>query len=178
MPERLLREMLENDATEAVMRDVLHEALVVLQKVNPFFADWGLPSLLRKLSPLASARWARRSTRWRAEFDRRLEPEMRSSCKAFSRRALRQFADFTIQRRPARVRRDPEAPGRVRPRRQVAEMTPDPKDRRAVGARDIALECGWHLLTRDRQARAPAHPRDALRRPRRQTLARRSLRTA
>jgi len=155
VPERLLREALENDAAEEVMRDVLYDALTEFsQKVNPFFAEWGLPSLLKKLSPFGLGAMGKAFDSVRAEFDRRLEPEIRKFLKGFSRRALRQFADFTIQKGD-----EPEFVA-IRKRlaafvleRRVSELTPRAGDRRAALAQEIALDVTLHLVTRAEESR-------------------------
>lgn len=95
MPGRFLREIIKEDAVDEVMRDVLYDALKEFtEKVNPFFADWGLPALIKKLSPFG---FGRGLESLRAEFDRRLEPEMRKFLQGFSKKSLRRMVDFTIE---------------------------------------------------------------------------------
>src|SRR5262249_37749361 len=148
-PARLLREALENEAAEEVMRDVLYDALKEFsEKVNPFFADWGLPSLLKKLSPFGLGAMSKGFDSVRVEFDRRLEPEIRKFLLGFSRRALKNVADFTIDKAD-----EPEFVA-IRKRlvhflleRRVAELCPEPDDGRAAMARDIALDLWVYLAT-------------------------------
>ncbi|MCU0685816.1 MAG: hypothetical protein MUF34_26845 [Polyangiaceae bacterium] len=97
VPERLVREVLEHDAVEAVMRDVLAEVLREFsEKVNPFFADWGLPAILRRWSPLAAGAVNKALEGVREEFNRRLEPETRRFLQAVTRRSLRSAADAAV----------------------------------------------------------------------------------
>lgn len=95
LPDRFLREIVKEDAVDEVMRDVLYDALKEFsEKVNPFFADWGLPALIKKISPFG---FGKGLESMRAEFDRRLEPEIRKFLQGFSKKSLRRMADFTIE---------------------------------------------------------------------------------
>ncbi|HEU4412041.1 MAG TPA: hypothetical protein VFS43_42765 [Polyangiaceae bacterium] len=97
VPERLVREVLEHDAVEAVMRDVLGDVLGEFsEKVNPFFAEWGLPALLKRWSPLAAGAVTKALEGVRDEFNRRLEPETRRFLQAVTRRSLRSAADAAV----------------------------------------------------------------------------------
>ncbi len=97
LPEELIREVLDSDAAEEVMRDVLFEALKEFsQKVNPVVAEWGLPAILKKLSPFGLGGLGKGLETMRAELDKRTEPEIRKFLLGFSRRALREMGDFTI----------------------------------------------------------------------------------
>lgn len=99
VPEKLLREVMESDAFEEVMRDRLYEALTEFsEKVNPFFAEWGLPSLLKKLTPFGFAGLGKSLGGVKAEFERRLEPEIRKFLQGFSRQAMRETTDVIIAR--------------------------------------------------------------------------------
>jgi hypothetical protein len=98
LPERLLREIVEQDAVDAIMRDVLHDGLQEFaEKVNPFTAEWGIPSLLKRLSVLGGA-VAKGLDTVKAELDRRLEPEILRFLGSFSRRGLRRMVEVTIAR--------------------------------------------------------------------------------
>jgi len=93
--ERLLRQVLAQDAMEETMRDVLYDALKEFnEKVNPFVADWGLPGILKKLGPFGFGPLAKSIDGVRTEFDRRLEPEMRKFLQGFSRKALDKTGDL------------------------------------------------------------------------------------
>jgi hypothetical protein len=97
IPEHLVREVFEQDAMEEVMRDVLFDALKTFnESVNPFFADWGLPGLIKRFLPIGSGAVLKSMDALRAEFDKRLEPEIRKFLQGFSRKALKKMADFTI----------------------------------------------------------------------------------
>jgi len=91
--EPLVREITEHEAARLVMTDVLHDALVQFSdRVNPFVADWGFPSLLKRFSPFGLGGVGKSVEGMRAEFDRRLEPEIRKFLIGFSREALRKSA--------------------------------------------------------------------------------------
>jgi len=95
IPGRFLREIVKEDAVDDVMRDVLYDALKEFtEQVNPFFADWGLPALIKKISPFGIGKGL---TSLRAEFDRRLEPEMRKFIQGFSKKSIKRMAEFTIE---------------------------------------------------------------------------------
>ncbi len=97
IPERLIREVLEQDVMEEVMRDVLFDALKTFNdSVNPFFAEWGLPGLIKRFLPIGSGAVLKSMDAVRGEFDKRLEPEMRKFLQGFSRKALKKMADFTV----------------------------------------------------------------------------------
>jgi hypothetical protein len=105
MPERLLREVAEQDAIDEIMRDVLYDGFKEFsEKVNPFTAEWGVPSLLKRMSVLGGT-VAKGLDTVKAEFDRRLEPEIRRFLASFSRRGLRGMVEATIARsdQPASV---------------------------------------------------------------------------
>ncbi len=98
LPERFLREIAELDAVDEIMRDVLYDGFREFsEKVNPFTAEWGIPSLLKRMSVLGGA-VAKGLDSVKAEFDRRLEPEIRRFLAGFSRRGLRRMVDVTISR--------------------------------------------------------------------------------
>jgi hypothetical protein len=93
-PDRLLRAMVEEDAVEEVMRDTLYEALKEFsEKVNPFTADWGLPALLKRLGPFGMGKGL---DGMRADFEKRLDPEIRKFLHGMSRKSLHKMAEFTI----------------------------------------------------------------------------------
>jgi hypothetical protein len=97
VPADLVREVLDNDAAEGVMRDVLFDTLKEFsEKVNPVVAEWGLPAILKKLSPFGLGGLGKGLESMRAELDKRMEPEIRRFLQGFSHRALREMGDFTI----------------------------------------------------------------------------------
>src|SRR5205085_8336018 len=78
IPEDLVHRVFEDEAAEEVLRDVIYDALKEFNdSVNPFFADWGLPALLKKVMPIGSGTVIKSIGAIRGEFDKRLEPEMR-----------------------------------------------------------------------------------------------------
>jgi hypothetical protein len=98
LPHRFLSEVFADQAVEEIMRDVLFDALKEFnEKVNPFFSDWGLPGMLKKLSPFGLGGMGRAAESLRAEFDRRLEPEIRKFLQTFSRRALASALRFAVE---------------------------------------------------------------------------------
>lgn len=93
----LVREISEQEAARIVMTDVLHDALVQFSdRVNPFVAEWGLPSLLKKFSPFGLAGVGKSIEGMRVEFEKRLEPEIKKFLTVFSREALRKSASSII----------------------------------------------------------------------------------
>ena len=93
-PDRLVRALSEEDAVEEVMRDTLYDALKEFsEKVNPFTADWGLPGLLKKLGPFGMGKGF---DSMRADFEKRLDPEIRKFLQGMSRKSLRKMVEFTI----------------------------------------------------------------------------------
>lgn len=95
--EPLVREISQHEAARIVMTDVLHDALTQFSdRVNPFVADWGLPSLLKRFAPFGLGGVSKSIDGMRAEFERRLEPEIRKFLTGFSREALRKSAGSII----------------------------------------------------------------------------------
>lgn len=98
VPERLIRNIFEQEAIEEAIRDTLYDGLTEFnQTVNPFFADWGLPALLKRM-PIGGGAIAKSMGAMKGEFDKRLEPEIRKFLLAFSRKAKGKLADFFITR--------------------------------------------------------------------------------
>lgn len=97
LPEPLVRKVVEDEVTEQIMRDVLYDALVEFnESVNPFFAEWGLPALIKRFMPIGSGAVLKSMSAVRAEFDKRLEPEIRKFLLGFSRKSKKKLADFII----------------------------------------------------------------------------------
>lgn len=97
LPEPLIRRVFEQEATEEMLRDVLYDALREFNdSVNPFFAEWGLPALIKKVMPIGSGTVIKSIGLVRSEFDKRLEPEIRKFLLVFSRKAKGKLADFVI----------------------------------------------------------------------------------
>jgi len=97
-PDRALRELADQEAVQEVMRDVLYDGLKEFsEKVNPFIAEWGIPSLLKKMSVLGGA-MTKGLESVRAELDRRMEPEIQRFLAGFTRKGLRRMVDTTASR--------------------------------------------------------------------------------
>ena len=97
IPEELVRKVFDDEVTEQIMRDVMYDALVEFnESVNQFFAEWGLPALVKKVLPIGSNTVLKSMSTVRAEFDKRLEPEMRKFLLGFSRRSKKKLADIMI----------------------------------------------------------------------------------
>ena len=92
-PDRALRELAEQEAVQTVMRDVLHDGLKEFsEKVNPFIAEWGIPSLLKKMSVFGGA-MTKGLESVRHELDRRSEPEIQRFLTGFTKKGLRRMVD-------------------------------------------------------------------------------------
>lgn len=97
VPEELIRKVFDDDVTEEIMRDILHDALVEFnESVNPFFAEWGLPALIKRFVPIGSGAILKSMSTVRGEFDKRLDPEIKKFLLSFSRKSKKKLADFVI----------------------------------------------------------------------------------
>lgn len=177
LPETFVRAVVETDAVEEILREVLQRALTEFsEKANPFTAEWGLPSLLKRLGPFGLGAMGKSLDGMRAEFERRIEPEIRRFLQGFSRRSLRTVSDVTVAKLdgPAFValRRRLAAELLARPVRELAALAES--DSGAL-TRAIALESLVHAAgleeTRERvralvlraiEARAERPLRDVL----------------
>lgn len=96
VPEKLVREVFAQEAVEDAIRDILHDGLKEFNEtVNPFFADWGLPALLKRM-PIGGGAILKSMGAMRGEFDKRLDPEMKKFLLVFARKAKVKLADFVI----------------------------------------------------------------------------------
>lgn len=97
VPERLLHEIFEDEAAREVAGDMIYDALREFQdKVNPFFAEWGLPALLKRLGPFGLGGMSKGFDSLRGEFEKRLEPEMRRFLTTFTGRGVKRAAEYAI----------------------------------------------------------------------------------
>lgn len=97
-PARLFRELLEQDAVEQVVRDMLFDALKEFsEKANPLTSERGIPSLLKRMSVFGGA-VGKGLEAAKADFDRRLEPEIRRFLADFTRKSLRRMAEAPAAR--------------------------------------------------------------------------------
>ena len=96
VPERLVRNIFDQEAIEEAIRDTLYDGLKEFNEgVNPFFADWGLPAILKRM-PIGGGTILKSMGAMRGEFDKRLDPEIRKFLLTFSRKAKVKLADFFI----------------------------------------------------------------------------------
>ena len=87
VPDSLVRKVFEQQVIVDAIDDTLYDGLLQFNTtVNPFFADWGLPSIIKRM-PIGGSLILASMEAMRAEFERRLEPEIRKFVAAFSRRA-------------------------------------------------------------------------------------------
>jgi hypothetical protein len=97
VPEAVIRKIIDEEVVERIMHDLSYDALVEFNStVNPFFADWGLPALIKRFIPVGSGAVLKSMSAVRAEFDKRLEPEIRKFLLGFSRRSKVKLADYLI----------------------------------------------------------------------------------
>jgi len=101
LPEKFVKKLLAHGAFEQIARDVLDDALREFsEKVDPFKAEWGLPSLLKLKGPfsIGISVVAKSFESVRQEFDKRMEPERKRFLAGFARKSLEMVADFVIKR--------------------------------------------------------------------------------
>jgi hypothetical protein len=153
VPPKLVREIASHDAAQDVMRDILYDALKQFsERVNPFVAEWGLPSLLKKLGPFGLAGIGKSIDGMRIDFEKRLDPEIRKFLLGFSREALKNTADSIVNRA--------DTPPFVALRRRLAaflfeqrlaELLLDAKG--SADATRIALDVAAHLVSHEELAK-------------------------
>lgn len=156
IPEDLVRRVFEDEAAEEVLRDVIYDALKEFNdSVNPFFADWGLPALLRKVMPIGSGTVIKSIGAIRGEFDKRLEPEMRKFLLVFVRKSKSKMATLIVSKGS-----DPKFIALRQSvvawlyERSLAELTKtvddDARDHVDTAAEEIALELAKQTHPRER----------------------------
>lgn len=97
LPEEVVRRIIDDEVVEEIMRDVIYDSLRDFnESVNPFFADWGLPALIKKVMPIGSGTVLKSMSSVKGEFDKRLEPEMRKFLLVAARKSKGKIADFII----------------------------------------------------------------------------------
>jgi hypothetical protein len=98
VPASLVRNVLEQEAIEDTIRDILYEGLREFNEtVNPFFAEWGLPAILKRM-PIGGGTLLKSMGALRGEFDKRLDPEIRQFLLVFSQRASVKVADLFVKK--------------------------------------------------------------------------------
>jgi hypothetical protein len=98
IPDDLVRKVFEQKVVEDAIQNTLYDALTQFQStVNPFFAEWGLPSILKRM-PIGGGMILSSMEAMRAEFDRRVEPEIRKFLAVFSRRTQGELAELFLSK--------------------------------------------------------------------------------
>lgn len=98
VPDRVLRELAEQEAVQQVLRDVLYDGLKEFsEKVNPFIAEWGIPSLIKRMTLFGGA-MTKGLESVRAELDKRMEPEIQRFLTGFTKKGLRRMVEVTAAR--------------------------------------------------------------------------------
>jgi hypothetical protein len=98
IPDDLVRKVFEQKVVEDAIQNTLYDALTQFQStVNPFFAEWGLPSILKRM-PIGGGMILSSMEAIRAEFDRRVEPEIRKFLAVFSRRTQGELAELFLSK--------------------------------------------------------------------------------
>ncbi len=110
IPDDLVRKVFEEKVVQDAIQNTLYDALTQFQStVNPFFAEWGLPSILKRM-PIGGGMILSSMEAMRAEFDRRVEPEIRKFLAVFSRRTQGELAELFLSKsgdpKLARLRKD------------------------------------------------------------------------
>jgi hypothetical protein len=151
VPERLIREIFEDEAAREVAADLIYDALREFQdKVNPFFAEWGLPALLKRLGPFGLGGMSKAFDSLRGEFEKRLEPEMRRFLATATGRGVKRAADYVIDHAQDRAF--------LALRKRLVRWVLDQTVATAVAnvgepllnqGHDVAADLAAHVLTRD-----------------------------
>lgn len=147
VPASIVREVMTDPAVESVLRDVLFEALRQFsENVSPFTAEWGLPALLKRLPPIGAGPIKTAIKTMRADFDKRLEPEIRRFLAGFSKRAARRVTELSL-----RKQQEPEFV-ELRQRilsallkRELGELVWPPDDRRGELLIDAVVSITGHV---------------------------------
>lgn len=163
VPDSLVRKIFEQQVVEDAIHDTLYEAISQFEAtVNPFFAEWGLPAILRRM-PIGGSLILSSMETIRSEFDRRLEPEIRKFLAAFSRRARSELAEFLLSHgsdpRVVELRRNIVAFLYSRPLRELVSGV---DDEAATLAARAAEEIAVAALDREREDRALERALEAL----------------
>lgn len=99
VPERFIREVIEHEALEGVMREVLHDTIREFnEKMNPFSSEFGIIAMLKKMMPLGFGAVSKTIDVVRAEFEKRLEPELVKFLNSVSKRALQKMCTMTLEK--------------------------------------------------------------------------------
>ena len=89
VPRALLDALFAEKGIRAFIEGFLLDALrEFYERANPFFAETGLPAMIKKLMPIGSGVVIKALEAGRGEFEKRLEPELRRFLGGFTGRAL------------------------------------------------------------------------------------------
>jgi transketolase len=89
VPTALLEALLAEKGVRAFVEGFLFDAMrEFYERANPFFADSGLPAIIKKIIPIGSAAVLKALDVARDEFEKRLEPELKKFLGGFTGRAL------------------------------------------------------------------------------------------
>jgi hypothetical protein len=89
VPRALLDALLAEKGVRAFIEGFLFDAMrEFYERANPFFAESGLPAMIKKLIPIGSGAVLKALEVARGEFENRLEPELRKFLGGFTGRAL------------------------------------------------------------------------------------------
>ena len=89
VPTALLEALLAEKGVRAFVEGFLFDAMrEFYERANPFFADSGLPAIIKKVIPIGSGAVLKALDVARDEFEKRLEPELKKFLGGFTGRAL------------------------------------------------------------------------------------------
>ena len=89
VPRALLDALLAEKGVRSFVEGFLFDAMrEFYERANPFFAETGLPAMIKKLIPIGSGAVLKALEVARAEFETRLEPELKKFLGGFTGRAL------------------------------------------------------------------------------------------
>ena len=89
VPAALLEALLAEKGVRAFVEGFLFDAMQEFyERANPFFADSGLPAMVKKMIPIGSGAVLKALDVLRDEFEKRLEPELKKFLGGFTGRAL------------------------------------------------------------------------------------------
>jgi len=151
VPAEIVQEVMRDPAVEEVLRDVLFEALRQFsESASPFTAEWGLPALLKRLPPFGAAPLRKAIETMRADFDKRLEPEIRKFLAGFSKRAARRATELSLrkQQEPEFIALRQRVVSAVL-KRELGELVWPPDDPRGELLIEVVVETVGHVLVHD-----------------------------
>lgn len=151
VPAAIVQEVMRDPAVEEVLRDVLFDALHQFsQRASPFTAEWGLPAMWKRLPSFGTGPLRRAVEAVRADFDKRLEPEIRKFLAGFSRRAARRATELSLrkQQEPQFVALRQRVVDALLKRR-LEELCWSPDDPRGARLIEVLVETTTHVLVHE-----------------------------